>query len=73
MVQDWQLLIVGLIIAAAACYVARSTFQAWRGVRGCGGGCQCPSKADATAANTRHSPLITIEQLTSRLRPTGRP
>jgi hypothetical protein len=37
--MDTQLLVVGILVAAAAAYLARSAWQTVRGKKACGSGC----------------------------------
>lgn len=37
--MDWQLVVVGLIVAVAVVYLARRTVRSWSGSGGCGTGC----------------------------------
>lgn len=63
--MDWQLLLVGVLVALALIYLGRQTLRAWRGPGAGCGGCKCatPSKTtNAKAADT----LIPIEQLKLR-------
>ena len=69
--MGWQLVLVALVVAAAACYLVRSTWRTWSAKRGCGGGCGC-GKAAAPAGDG-HATLIPAEQLTLRQRPPDRP
>ncbi|HXG08345.1 MAG TPA: FeoB-associated Cys-rich membrane protein [Gemmataceae bacterium] len=62
--MDWQQLLVGLIVTAAACYLGRQAWHAWRDRgAGCGGGCGKTCTSDA--ANGQAA-LIPPEQLTLR-------
>jgi hypothetical protein len=65
--MSWQLLPVGLIIAAAAAYLARQTWRAWRGSSsGCAGGCpKCTSGPPSVESPVVHIPS---SQLTLRRR-----
>jgi len=66
----WQLLIVGLIVTAAAAYIARRTWRTWRrkasGCGGCGSGC----KSDAPPSPAT---LIPADKLLVRRRNEPRP
>jgi len=64
-----QLLIVGLLVALSALYVGRQTWRTWFGKKGegCGGGCGCAAKP-RSAPSSEPTELITINQLTMRLR-----
>ncbi len=67
--MDWQLLLVGMIVTGAACYLARQTWRTWtRSKTGCGGGCGCGSKTAQAAATNGHFTLIPAEQLSLRRR-----
>ena len=64
----WQLVIVAVIVAAAAWYIARATWRTWSGRKsGCGGGCGCGSKTAAEQKGT----VIPVEQITLRRRGPG--
>ena len=60
--MDWQLAVVLLIVGVSAAYLARQTWRAWTGQKGCKTGCGCGPK---TAAEP---PLIRSEELTIRPR-----
>jgi hypothetical protein len=64
---DWQLVLVALCVAAAAAYVARRTWRAWRGAGAGCGGCRCAGPAPQAKA----APLISAADLTARLRRPG--
>jgi hypothetical protein len=61
--MNWQLLLAALIVAAAACYLARQAWRSWAGKKSGCGGCGC-GKAPAAAAGQRT--IIPVEQLTLR-------
>ncbi len=63
----WQLVMVGVLVAGAAGYVARQTWRTWFGSagKGCRGGCGCAGKS-ASAKN--EADLIPVTDLTARLR-----
>jgi hypothetical protein len=63
---DWQLLIVGVIVAGAAGYLARQTWRTWSGKKSGCGGCSC--KSTTASASQEQTPLIPAEQLTWRRR-----
>lgn len=67
--MDWQLIIVGVIVALAAAYLARAAWRTWTAARGkCGGGCGC---AATTANSTKKNGAVTLipaEQITLRRR-----
>jgi hypothetical protein len=66
--MDWQLVVVGLAVAAALGYLVRQSWRTWAARKGgCGGGCGC-AKAPAEEANGTVT-IIPSEQLTRRLRP----
>jgi hypothetical protein len=61
----WQLIIVGILVAAAGLYVVRMTWQTWHPPKGsCGGGCGCAPKT--TASQESEPMLIPTEELTLR-------
>jgi hypothetical protein len=65
--MTWQLLLVMLIVAGAACYLARQTWRSWGGKKsGCGGSCGCAGRPTSSASNS--PTLIPAEQLTLRRR-----
>jgi len=72
--MNWQLFIVLVLVALAATYLLRQHWRTWAGTKsgGCGGGCSCPSKANA-ANDAQSTPLIPVEQLTVRRRNTSSP
>jgi hypothetical protein len=64
--MDPQLALVALIVAAAGLYLARQTWRSLRGKKaGCRGGCGC---AATKITNKGETSLISVEQLTQRLR-----
>jgi hypothetical protein len=64
-----QLVVVVLLVAAAACYVALATWRSVRGSKsGCGGNCGCATKA-ASGSEIRDKPtLISVDDLAAGLR-----
>jgi hypothetical protein len=63
--MDWQLIVAGFAIAAAAGYIGWRGWQAWRGMKsGCSGGCGC-SKSDAKTPQS----VVAPEELVLRHRP----
>ena len=62
----WQLTIVGILVALAAAYVGRKTWQSLRASKaGCGGSCGCAK----TIPDAAEKPiLIPPDQLTVRRR-----
>jgi len=68
---NWQLLLVGMIVLAASAFLVRQSWRTWFGAKGsCGGGCSCAGKKSATnnGASGPGAPLISVDELTSRLR-----
>jgi hypothetical protein len=65
--MNGQLLLVALIVAGAACYLARQTWRSWGGKKSGCGGCGCGSSV-APGADDGQARLISPEQLTLRLR-----
>jgi hypothetical protein len=55
-----QWLLVAVVAAIAAAYLARKTWRSWAG--GCGKGCGC------AAPPSRQAGLIAAEELTSRVK-----
>jgi hypothetical protein len=67
--MDWQLLLVGLLVAGAAGYLVRQTWRTWTVSKtSCGGGCDCGGKATAPTAGNGRATLIPPEQLSVRRR-----
>ena len=63
---DWQLILVGLIVAVAGAFLVKSAWQTLRGKPGrCGGRCACPSR-DPLAQPAKTEALIPPQQLTLR-------
>ena len=61
----WQWLAVGLLIAVAAAFLLRRTWQTWSGTKqGCGGACDCSGKSGAAKEGT----VVVIRELTLRKR-----
>jgi FeoB-associated Cys-rich membrane protein len=69
----WQWIVVGLLIALSAFYVGRQSWRTWfaKSEKGCAGGCGCGSKAQPDAPADKND-LISVDQLTSRLRQRSR-
>ena len=59
--MDWQLLIVGLAVLAAAAYLGRRAWRTWAGKGSGCGSCSCHARAAQTAPRAT---LIPSEQLT---------
>ena len=60
---EWQLVIVGLIVAVAAGYLVRRSWRSWRSSgEGCGGSCSCGSKKSDEKVH-----FVAADQLTLRL------
>jgi hypothetical protein len=67
--MDWQLALVGLIIAAATAYIGRRAWRTWgRKASGCGGGCGTGCKSTASKDISAPARLIPLEQITVRRR-----
>jgi hypothetical protein len=64
---DWQILIVGVLVALAVIYLGRQTLRTWLGkATGCGSGCgKCSS---TTSPESKTDTWIPIEQITVRRR-----
>jgi hypothetical protein len=70
---DWQLILVGLIVAVAMAFLAKSAWQTLRGkARGCGGKCACPRRG-AAAQPAESDRLIPSHQLILRRRDPNSP
>jgi hypothetical protein len=63
--MDWQLVLTGAVVLAAALYLGRRTWRTWT-ARDCGG-CGCGKKSAPAAQG--QSALISSESLTLRARP----
>jgi hypothetical protein len=64
---DWQLLVALAVVAGAGFYLVRQTWRAWTAKKdGCGGGCGCAAKKPAKES----APLVSSEELLSRLKQT---
>jgi hypothetical protein len=60
---DWQLVLVLVCVAGAACYLARQTLRTWTASRkGCTGGCGCHGRPAADESNGQ-AVFIPTEQL----------
>ena len=71
--MTWQLAAVGLLVALALLYLARSAWRTWTGARsGCAGGCGCAAPARPAAGEGR-STFISSQELTLRRRDGMRP
>ncbi len=67
--MDWQLVVVGLIVAASCWYLVRQTWRSWSGKKAGCSGCSCKSAAPATNQGEGHGPAVTLippDQLTLR-------
>jgi hypothetical protein len=72
----WQYLLVGIIVLAAAGFLARQSWRTWFGTKaGCGGGCGCAgAKGGATAgAAGSAAKLVSVDELTARIRSSSGP
>ncbi len=66
--MNWQLLIVGVLVALALVYLGRQTLRTWRG-RGTGcGGCKCSGTAKTSHSAAPADKLIPVEQVRLRRR-----
>lgn len=64
--QEW---VVGLLVLTATAYLVWQTRRTWFGAKGgCGGGCACPGKKVASKADGTATTLISVNELTQRLR-----
>jgi hypothetical protein len=64
---DWQLVLVGLLVAAAAWYLVRASWRTWTAKKGgCGGGCGCGRQATAPRRGDRT--VIPVQEVTLRRR-----
>jgi hypothetical protein len=64
--MEWQLLVVGVIVAGAACYLGRQAWRSWFGRQSGCGGCGCASTSAAPANGQASIPPV--QQLTLRRR-----
>ena len=63
MSSDWEMVMVGLMVAGAASYLVRRSWRSWRfPSQGCGGSCGCESAKPEE--NKVH--FVPAEQLTLR-------
>jgi hypothetical protein len=70
---DWQLVPVILIVAIAAWYLGRTLLRGWTASKsGCRGGCGCGAIPSLSAPTQDHNPLISTEEITTRLRQASR-
>ncbi len=67
--MNWQLAIVGVIVAGAAAYLMRQTWRSWHPARGKCGGCCDRDRPPASAAAT--TDLIAPEKLSIKHRRTS--
>lgn len=63
--MDWQGFLVWLLVVLSALYVVRQTWRTWAGQGSSCGGCSCSGKQPAKA---KGPVLISITDLTARLR-----
>jgi hypothetical protein len=65
--MEWQLLLVGVLVALALIYLGRQTLRTWRGQgTGCGA-CKCAPTSKTSNAKAAHT-LIPSDQLKLRRR-----
>jgi hypothetical protein len=64
--MDWQWFAVAVCVGVAGAYLARQTWRTWAGRKAGCGSCSCAGKAGAQAAAA--APLISVSELTARLR-----
>jgi hypothetical protein len=69
--MDWQLIVVGLIVAASCMYLVRQTWRSWTGRKSGCAGCSCKSTASPAGQSEGQAAitLIPADQLTLRRRP----
>lgn len=68
--MDWQLIVVGLIVAASCLYLVRQTWRSWTGRKAGCTGCSCKHAAPAGPTEGQGAvTLIPPDQLTLRRRP----
>jgi hypothetical protein len=72
----WQYLLVGIIVLAAAGFLARQSWRTWFGTKaGCGSGCSCAGGKGgvATGAAGSAAKLVSVDELTARIRSSSAP
>ena len=70
--MDWQLMVIFLMAAAAACYLGRSLWRAFQGGKSGCGPCGCGTKGGARSKPQSQATLVSTDELTARLREPGR-
>jgi hypothetical protein len=65
---DWQLVLVGLVVAVAVAYLGRRAWRTWRGLGSGCGGCKCSNSHPPATATPPQTHFIPVEQLNLRLR-----
>jgi hypothetical protein len=67
--MNWQLAVVGLVVAGAVLYLVRAGWRTWRGAKaGCSGGCGCGAQVGRRKQSSKPATLIPSESLTLRRR-----
>jgi len=67
--MNWQTVLVVLLVAGAAVYVARRMWRTWMSAKdGCAGSCGCSSAAKQAAGTGAPAVFLPAEQLTLRRR-----
>jgi len=66
--MDWQLVVVGPIVAGAAWYLGRQTWSTWSGKKAGCTGCSCKGGSAPAGRAAGQGTLIPREQLTLRRR-----
>jgi hypothetical protein len=67
--MSWQVTAVLMIVAVAVLYLGHSAWRMLTGKKtGCGGRCNCESKATATDPNNGQVTHVPVEQVTLRRR-----
>ena len=70
--MDWQLVVVGLIVAASCWYLVRQTWRSWSGKKSGCAGCSCKNPASSAGQAEGQGTAVTFipsDQLALRRRP----
>jgi len=58
--MDWQLVVVGLIVAASCVYLARQTWRSWTGRKSGCTGCSCKNPASSAGQAEGEGAAVTF-------------